>query len=543
MIGFPPLLPLPSVSRGVLVVAPHADDEVLGCGGALALHTKRGDSAKVLILTVAEDSPRLAESRSAGKQLGVNEVAGLGLKDGALAATHDLVKILRTALTSSGADVFYFPAPSEAHPDHRAASLALAAAVTGIKDARVLFYGVNRAPQSNRLLDVSSVADSKGRALGCFVSQDARLGEWSSLVDRAAAAEVDLDGVERVESFVDLAAGDASSYCVKAVALAAGLPPAEQAARAEAGLSSTRVTAVISTWNKSEDVCANLDGLRAQTRPFDEVVVVDNASSDDTALRIRRDYPEVRLIVMPHDQYGACETFNLGFTSASGELIAILDDDVVLTPGWLEGALGRLEQEPSSTAVISTKIIEPGMPDAYKNSAAINAERYMSTFRGCASLARAADLRAAGYYDTRLFIYGNERDLTCRLLNLNKRVLQFPGVEAFHQTPFGLKMGKRSLFYHARNAWLSMIKYAPLKDLCAMPWLVLTRVLLRGKGSEESGAVTDAVGTIGIGRSLRETPGASWVLVRAAFSVLWNLPYCLSRRAPVKHEDFELPLR
>jgi GT2 family glycosyltransferase len=156
---------------------------------------------------------------------------------------------------------------------------------------------------------------------------------------------------------------------------------------------------------------------------------------------------------------------------------------------------------------------------------------------------RAADIREAGYYDTRLFIYGNERDLTCRLLNLGKRVLQYPGVEAFHQTPFGLKMGKRSLFYHARNAWLSMLKYAPLTDLLAMPYLVLTRVLLRGKASEDAGAVTDAVGTIGIGRSLRETPGSAWVLVRASFSILWNLPYCLSRREPVRHEDFELPLK
>jgi len=55
---------------------------------------------------------------------------------------------------------------------------------------------------------------------------------------------------------------------------------------------------------------------------------------------------------------------------------------------------------------------------------AVNAERYMSTFRGCASLARTHALREANFYDERLFIYGNERDLTCRLLNLGYRVLQ-----------------------------------------------------------------------------------------------------------------------
>ncbi len=166
----------------------------------------------------------------------------------------------------------------------------------------------------------------------------------------------------------------------------------------------------------------------------------------------------------------------------------------------------------------------------------------MSTFRGCASLARTSALREVGGYDERLFIYGNERDLTCRLLNLGYRVLQYPGTGVFHKTPFGIKMGKRSLYYHARNAWLTMLKYAPLADLLKMPFLVF-RVILRGESKEARGDVTDATGTIGIGRSLRETKGAWWVVVRAGFSVLANVPYCLRHRRPVRAPDFELPIR
>lgn len=301
-------------------------------------------------------------------------------------------------------------------------------------------------------------------------------------------------------------------------------------------------TAVISTWNKKDDVLANLAGLHAQARPFDEVVVVDNASSDGTAEAIHAAYPEVRVIVMPHSDYGACETFNIGFASALTELTAILDDDVVLPPNWLEGAMDRLMAEPESTAIVSTKIVEPGMPESYLESDEINTERYMSTFRGCASLARSDALRAAGGYDERLFIYGNERDLTCRLLNLGHRVLQYPGVEAFHKTPFGIKMGKRSLFFHARNAWLAQLKYAPLPDLLRLPWLVLTRVLLRDRRREEAGEISDATGTIGIGRSIRETPGSLWILVKAGASVIYNVPYCLRRREPCRAQDFELPI-
>jgi GT2 family glycosyltransferase len=303
-----------------------------------------------------------------------------------------------------------------------------------------------------------------------------------------------------------------------------------------------RTTAVVSTWNKAADLRENLQSLLAQTLPFESIVVVDNASTDGTAEMLRREFPTVRLIVMPHSNFGACETFNIGFASSSSPLTAILDDDIVMPPDWLAKATERLQREPDSTAIVSTQVLEPGTPESYLKSPRVNQERYMSTFRGCASLARTRALREAGGYDERLYIYGNERDLTCRLLNLGYRVLQYPGCSVFHKTPFGIKLGQRSLYYHARNAWLSMLKYAPLPALLRMPFLVFFKVVLRGGSKEAAGEVSDATGTIGIGKALRETPGAFWIVCKAALSVLWNLPYCLKHRAPVHAPDFELPL-
>jgi len=88
-----------------------------------------------------------------------------------------------------------------------------------------------------------------------------------------------------------------------------------------------------------------------------------------------------------------------------------------------------------------------------------------------------------------------------------------------------------------------MLKYAPLGDLLGMPLLVVRRVLLRGRSAEVEGKVTDATGTIGIASSVRETPGAWWILTRALGSVIYNIPYCLKRREPVRAPDFELPLK
>jgi LmbE family N-acetylglucosaminyl deacetylase/GT2 family glycosyltransferase len=527
-----------TLPRRVLVCAPHPDDEVLGCGGLVATLAALGAHVRVLVVSDGARGGsgdelaqrREAESRAAGRELGVREHVFLRLPDGELGAVHDLVARLRAELDAFAPELVLVPGGGEPHPDHRAVSRAASSALARGPERVVLFYGIDAPLSAGERHDVTAVWPKVRAALACFATQNARrdLAAQAESAARAAA------GADRAGAFAQTfqrtAARDALAHSrrMDAQRIAAARPAA---------------TAVVSTWNKCADVAANLDALRAQTEPFAEIVVVDNASRDGTADFLREHYPDVKLIVMPHDKLGACETFNIGFRASTTELTAILDDDIVMPPNWLELARARMNREAPATAIVSTQVTEPNMPAGYLASPRHNTERYMSTFRGCASLARSAALREAGYYDERLFIYGNERDLTCRLQNLGYRVLQYPGCGVFHKTPFGIKLGKRSLYYHARNAWISMLKYAPLGDLARMPWLVLTRVVLRGSKHEEAGSVTDATGTIGIGASLRNTPGAWWVVTKAAFSVLANVPYCLKHRAPVRHPDFELPLQ
>lgn len=536
-----PLADARELPARVLVIAPHARDAVLGCGGMLAFHADRGDALRVVVLTGGGDAraaggadARTRESERAARELGVGEVRFLGLVEGELGEAHDLVERILAELEEHDPDLVYAPSADEDPADHAPAALATAAALARGSARRVLLYGVHTPGPGGVLFDTTVWHARKHAALAAFATQGgAELVRRAEELDAARALAAG-SGVEAAEAFFDLASGAVREHV-------ATLRRAREGA--SDGPDPWAATAVISTWNKVSDVRANLDAIRAQTRPFANVVVVDNASSDATAAEISAGYPEVRLIVMPHSAYGACETFNIGFSSATTPLIAILDDDVVLPPTWLERSVERMQKEPETTAIVSTEVIEPGMPEAYINAPEMRRERYMSTFRGCASLARKAPLAEAGYYDERLFIYGNERDLTCRLLHRGYRVLQYPSVHAFHKTPFGIKMGKRSLYYHARNAWLSMLKYAPLGDLLRLPWLVVTKVLLRQKTKETSGEVSDATGTIGIGRSLRETPGAWLVLLKAGWSVLLNVPYCLKHRTPVRAPDFELPLK
>jgi GT2 family glycosyltransferase len=302
------------------------------------------------------------------------------------------------------------------------------------------------------------------------------------------------------------------------------------------------VSLVVSVWNRREDLRDNLRAIAAQTRAPDEIIVVDNCSRDGTPEMVRAEFPHVKLICMPHSDYGACETFNVGFASARGEFVGILDDDVVLPPTFVEQMLAKFATEPETTAILSPKVLEPEMPQWYIDSPAVNTERWLATFRGCGSMARHAAIRAAGYYDIRFFIFGNERDLATRLLNLGYRVKLVPRIEVFHKAPFGMRHGRRSLYYHVRNFWLYAFKYAPWPTVLGFPFRFVLR-RLGGKRKAAGGQVADAVGTIGLFENIRSVPWGWWVCLRATIASLWHLPYCLRRRQVCRHEDFELPLR
>ncbi len=302
------------------------------------------------------------------------------------------------------------------------------------------------------------------------------------------------------------------------------------------------VSLVISVWNRKDDLRENLASIRAQTVKADQVVVVDNDSHDGTPEMVVTEFPEVQLIRMPHSAYGACETFNIGFSSAWGDFVGILDDDVVLPADFVAQMLAAFDAEPPTTAIVSPKVIEPEMPDWYKDSAEVNTPRYLSTFRGCGSMARGDALRKAGFYDQHFFIFGNERDLTTRLLNLGYRVKMEPGIEVFHKAPFGMRHGKRSLYYHVRNFWLWAFKYLPWSKVLAFPFVFL-RKGLGGKGQGQGGEVSDAVGTIGLFDNIKSVPGGYWICCKATINALWNLPYCLKRRQVCRHPDFDLPIK
>jgi hypothetical protein len=109
-----------------------------------------------------------------------------------------------------------------------------------------------------------------------------------------------------------------------------------------------------------------------------------------------------------------------------------------------------------------------------------------------------------------------------------------------------MKAGKRSLYYHVRNFWLYAFKNCAWGDVLRAAW-AMGRKALGGRGPQTTGTAgmteseLEATGTMGLSRSIAETPGGLWIVIKASLSALGNLPYCLARRSPVHSPDFKIP--
>lgn len=98
------------------------------------------------------------------------------------------------------------------------------------------------------------------------------------------------------------------------------------------------VAAIIPHWNRRDLLEPLFATLHAQSRPFDEIILVDNGSTDDSAtLATSLGATVIRLA----QNLGFAAPVNRGIESTNADWIAILNNDVTLAPDWLEQLLGN----------------------------------------------------------------------------------------------------------------------------------------------------------------------------------------------------------
>ena len=167
--------------RSMVVLAPHQDDETIGCGGALALQVRAKQQAYVVLLQDgAGDSGDLGfsrqelnalrneESRRAAAVIGMEAPRFLNhasLEAESAQAAAELHQILR----ERHADAIFAPFFLDGHPDHRTTNSILADALQGIDwDIRILGYEVWGLCVPNVLLVIDEVMEQKLQMLSCF---------------------------------------------------------------------------------------------------------------------------------------------------------------------------------------------------------------------------------------------------------------------------------------------------------------------------------------------------------------------------------------
>lgn len=186
--------------KRVFVFAPHPDDETIGCGGALALHTRAGDPVKVIFLTNGAKGNfsgktdrkeyialRKKEAIKASGILGVKDVVFWEYEDRNLAGSREAIPRMIKLLQKHKPQIIYVPSPLEFHPDHRAASLFVCEAIKCCAwDFRVAFYEIGQPMIVNCLVDISQMLDRKTVAINAYKSQlrEAPYGDISLALNR-----------------------------------------------------------------------------------------------------------------------------------------------------------------------------------------------------------------------------------------------------------------------------------------------------------------------------------------------------------------------
>lgn len=338
------------VAERVLVLAPHFDDELFGCGGLLRRLVRAGAAVEVAFLTdsgggveagAEGDAPppspgaRRAEAEEVASKAGWR-MRCFDLPDGGLAQRVDeLASQVAKVLAEVHPDLLLVPGPLEATPDHRAAFDAVFDVLHPLREdsdiagvapgLRVWLYEVNHPAYPRILVDVSDELDWLEEMIRLYPSQLEMHGYLEAAIGlRRYRAHTLPPEVTAAEAYTELRAHDFSTHSRFSLAAELGQPLAfETRARADVSL-------VIRTCDRHALLAEALRSVRAQWTPPSEVLVVNDGGPDPSAI-VHEVLPHAKVLQHEHNR-GRSAAANTGIVAASGDWVAFLDDDDLLYP-------------------------------------------------------------------------------------------------------------------------------------------------------------------------------------------------------------------
>lgn len=248
------------------------------------------------------------------------------------------------------------------------------------------------------------------------------------------------------------------------------------------------VSIVIVNWNGAHLLPGCLDALGRQTRPADEVIVADNASSDGSLGLLAARYPGVIALPLPKN-LGLAGGTNAGIARSRGEIVVTLNNDTIPAPGWLAALRAPLDADPRLGATMSTmlfahapeRVASAGLV-VHRNGLVlddlIGARRdalppeprpVFGPSAGAAAYRRAL-LDDVGAFDEAFFMYLEDADLAWRARLRGWGTLHVPAAETLHL--YSASSGQGSplkQYYLARNRLWCLRKNLPV-ELAREEW-------------------------------------------------------------------------
>jgi len=333
----------PQVLRGerLLVLAPHPDDEVIGCGGVVAQHLRDGRSVHVTVATDGAEAggasaDREEESRHGLSLLGHGfELTFLRFRDRHLLEEVEALRDRLAALVREiRPDLVLVPSPIEIHPDHEALAMAFCAAVQSdptlfaeTATARVAFYEVSQPIRPNALVDISEVAEAKYAAIAAHASQTAiRDYVWYARglnAYRAMTLPVGPNVLAEAYWVIDLPR--LRTLPLSELRRAIGEPPRVAQVR-----ETLPISVIVRTKDRPALLAEALASIRATRYPCEIVVVNDGGT------RPAVDGMDGLTLVNHQTSHGRSEAANAGVRAATNDFICFLDDDDLFYAEHLE---------------------------------------------------------------------------------------------------------------------------------------------------------------------------------------------------------------
>lgn len=273
-----------------------------------------------------------------------------------------------------------------------------------------------------------------------------------------------------------------------------------------------RVSYVILTCNRRDDLQRCLDSICGQDYPDIEIIVIDNNSNDGTDTLMGQ-YPQAIYLALDYNS-GVCQGRNMGFEKASGDIIVVIDDDGELPqPQVTTEIVGGFQRLPDM-GIMALRVVNPRDPNCRrvipsKNKDIINSpqEVPVAYFPGGGVAIRRTLLDEVGMFPPEYFYSMEELDLAYRVAKTQWQIYYFPQITILHHESMAQRPSWRRYYYEYRNRIWLVTSYLPLRylvvNLSLWGGLTLFRSLRHGHARPFFRGIADGVKGHGYFRNRR----------------------------------------